>query len=423
VGIAAELRGVPAGTRRRRLLESRLFTQSVAFTLASVLTLALSAVGKAVLASQMAPDAFGRYAFCTSFLVFTALFFEFGLFTPAARRIARADPGDRPAVIGAALSLFVPVGGIFCLAVFAMSFAVEPAFGIDAGEPLRVTSALAFTYAFSVAAAQIAQGADRVGAYSMAGGAGQAAYLGGLLVVLATLGHVGVGAALVINGGGLLVMMATFVVILRPRRSDTGRHLRAIVRDARRWGIQLYIGRVLSVGTYNMDVLMVAAFTNARQTGFYALATALAAAAGIPVQGLAAASFGRMSRGQPIERRWLLIAWTFGAAGILGMALLAPLVVDLALSPAYHRVAVLTIPLAMAGAVRGVTGIYNTYLSARGRGRQLRNCGLVLTASNVVLNFGLIPPFGAMGAAWASVAALVFNYLAHLHYYRQERRG
>jgi O-antigen/teichoic acid export membrane protein len=130
-----------------------------------------------------------------------------------------------------------------------------------------------------------------------------------------------------------------------------------------------------------------------------------------------------MSRGQTIERRWLLIAWTFGAAGILGMILLAPLVVDLALPPAYHRVAVLTIPLAIAGAVRGVTGIYNTYLSAQGRGRQLRNCGLVLTASNLVLNFGLIPPFGAMGAAWASVAALVFNYLAHRHYYRQERRG
>ena len=63
------------------------------------------------------------------------------------------------------------------------------------------------------------------------------------------------------------------------------------------------------------------------------------------------------------------------------------------------------------------------YLSAHALGRALRNAGLVLTVSNVVFNFALIPPFGAAGAAWASVLALVANLAAHVVGYRRVAHG
>ena len=50
---------------------------------------------------------------------------------------------------------------------------------------------------------------------------------------------------------------------------------------------------------------------------------------------------------------------------------------------------------------------------------ELRNAGLVLTGSNIVFNFALIPPFGAQGAAWASLLALGVNFLAHVFFYRR----
>jgi O-antigen/teichoic acid export membrane protein len=81
--------------------------------------------------------------------------------------------------------------------------------------------------------------------------------------------------------------------------------------------------------------------------------------------------------------------------------------------------AALVLPLALAQCVRGVTTIYNTFLSAHGRGVELRNAGLVLTLSNLVFNFALIPSFGASGAAWASLLALVANFIAHVVFYRR----
>jgi O-antigen/teichoic acid export membrane protein len=75
--------------------------------------------------------------------------------------------------------------------------------------------------------------------------------------------------------------------------------------------------------------------------------------------------------------------------------------------------------LLAAQVVRSVTGLYNNFLSAKGLGKEMRNTGLVLTVSNIVLNFALIPSYGAMGAAWASLLALVANYLGYLYYYRK----
>jgi O-antigen/teichoic acid export membrane protein len=73
--------------------------------------------------------------------------------------------------------------------------------------------------------------------------------------------------------------------------------------------------------------------------------------------------------------------------------------------------------------VRGVTMVYNSFLSAQARGKELRNASAVLTISNLVLNFMLIPRFGALGAAWASFIALVLNLAAHVAYYRRAVGG
>jgi O-antigen/teichoic acid export membrane protein len=96
--------------------------------------------------------------------------------------------------------------------------------------------------------------------------------------------------------------------------------------------------------------------------------------------------------------------------------------IRLAFSPRYAPAAALVLPLALAQAVRGVTSLYNTFLSSHGRGRQLRNTSFVLTGSNLIFNFALIPPFGAAGAAWASLAALVVNLAAYVVFYRRTLR-
>lgn len=410
------------GPTFRQIVGSRLFAQSAAFTAGSLMVMLLGAAGKAILARHLTPSAFGLYAFATSLLAFAALFFEFGVFTPAARRIAHADRNAGAHLVGASLAIFVPIGGLFCATIVGLSFLASPVFGVNAGPALRAVSPLAFAYAFTAAATELAQGSDRVAVYTWASLAGQVLFVAALAAAAAT-GQLTVTLALLLNTLGMLVGLLAFVAALRPIFGQVLVHARSILADVRAWGFDMYVGRVLSIGTYNMDVLMVAVFATEKSVGWYVLAGALAQASGFPISGLGAALFAQLARAQRLEWQWLALAWSFGAFGVIGIAALAPVVVDVLFSSAYRPVATLAVPLAIAQAVRGVTTVYNTFLSAHGRGRELRNCGFVLTGSNLVFNFALIPPFGALGAAWASLGALIANYAAHVWQYRRLIRG
>jgi O-antigen/teichoic acid export membrane protein len=168
-----------------------------------------------------------------------------------------------------------------------------------------------------------------------------------------------------------------------------------------------------------MDVLMLGAFTTATSVAYYSLAGAIAAASGFPVIGLSTALFHRMVGRGEIKRQWLLVAWAVGlSSAALAWVFAAPFI-DAVFSHRYSPAVRLVAPLALAQAIRGVTSVYNSFLSAQARGTELRNTGVILTFSNIVLNFALIPPFGATGAAWASLIALIANLFAHVFYYRR----
>ena len=403
----------------RRLAGSRVFRQTALYTGAGGASMLLGGVAKAILAGQLEPAAYGTYEFAASLLMLLALVFDFGLIMSAARRLARGGERLRRELVGASMVAFAPLGLAFGVLVFGLSFVVDDVFSTNAGDALRISSPLAFVWAFPLVGELIGKGADRLHVFSFSQLAGRVAFVS-VLAGLAALGaDLSVTFALLLSSGGLLVSTVAFALWQRPRLARTGEHLRSFASDVRAWSFNQYVGRLFSIGTYNMDVLMVAGFADAESTGYYALASALTGLMSIPMTGLGAALYPRMAHRPRIEPRWLAGSWTIGAVGVVGIAFVAPPFIDLLFSDDYAPVAGLAIPLALGQAVRGVTSVYSNFLSSHGQGRSQRNAAFVLTVSNLVLNFALIPPFGATGAAWASFFALLANFAGYQFYYRR----
>jgi O-antigen/teichoic acid export membrane protein len=401
-----------------RLLRSRIAWQAAGFAGGSLLANAFAVVATALLTRNLGTSEFGSYAFGVSLLFFVALFFEFGLFFPAARVAAVANGREQREVVGAALLLYIPVGAAFSLTVFGLSFWVDDLFHVEAGHALRVVAGAAFAFPFVIVLQQLAQGVDRLHIASAATATAQGLLVALLALYLSLGGGLSATTSLLLRSFALLLASTAAAIWLRPVFGAAQRWMRELVRQAREYGFQVFVGRVLSIGTYNMDVLLLGLWTSSRSVGLYALAGSLALASGLPVTGMASALFAQMARAPVISRRWLMVATFVGAACALAVWLLAEPVIRIFFSARYVAAASLILPLALAQFVRGITGVYNAFLSAHGRGRELRNAGLVLTLSNLVFNFALIPPFGAKGAAWASLLALAANLLAHAMFYR-----
>jgi O-antigen/teichoic acid export membrane protein len=403
-----------------RLARTRTAQQAAAFVGANLLANALAVVSTAILTRNLATDDFGSYSFATSFLLFVAIFFEFGLFVPAARLAAIGDADARREIVGAALVAYVPVGFAFAATIFSLSFVVDQWFHVEAGDALRIAAPLTvgipFTY---LILQQLAQGVDRLHVASVATAFAQLLLVVLLGLWLGAFGSFSTSSALLLRVSAFLITVFVAIIWLKPRFARVRHWIQQLVRQAREWGFQLFVGRVLSIGTYNMDVLMLGIWTNSRAVGFYALAGSLAAVSGLPVTGMSAALFARMARANAIPHRFLTIAFGVGFVCAIAAWVLAEPVIRFLFSPRYVPAASLVLPLALAQLVRGVTGIFNTFLSGHGKGSDLRNAGFVLTGSNIAFNFALIPPFGAAGAAWASLVALVANLIAHVVFYRR----
>jgi O-antigen/teichoic acid export membrane protein len=404
-------------TSATAVARSSVARQTTLFAVSGGIVALMSAISTAILARNLSNSTFGSFSFAMSFLALVGLIFEFGLFLPASRLMAQGDVTARREYAGAALVVFAPIAIALCAAVFVFSSFTDHWFNVHAGEALRITAPLCFVYSFSRIGLQLAQGADKLHIYSVTSALSQALFLGSLVVAAALAEDLGLTLPLALRATASLVAGVVLVAWIRPRFQNWKRNVRELIQQAKVYGLEIYFGRLLGIGTYNLDVLMVAAWTNAREVGLYALAGAMATALGLPVLGFASALFPKMARQGILEKRWLILSALAGLAGLIFLWVAGGQLIDLFFSHRYRGAQEFVVPLAAAQAVRGVTSIYNSFLSAHARGKDLRNAALILTVSNVVLNFALIPSFGALGAAWASLTALTINLGAHIFFY------
>ncbi len=418
-GVAGSSRGESGILSRLRAVSTGVAGQATIFSVSSGAVSIAGAVSKVFLGGLLSLAGFGAFAFAVSLQVFAGMLFEFGLFLPVARAAARTEGIGRRELIGAALALYVPVGLLFSVTLFTLSFFVDDVFNVRAGEALRIAAPLGMVYPFTLIALKLAEGTRRLNLYSGTSLLGQFVFVAFLAIAIVTPFEVSPATALLARSAGLATGALILVTRLRPVFRHVRRHVAQFATDARAWGFQVYVGRVLSIGTYNMDVLMLGALTDAKTVGLYVLAGAIASIVGLPLSGAASALFPRMVASRGLRRRWIALGCATSGFGVIAAWVLAGPFLDAVFSPGYHAAARYVLPLAIAEAIRGVTGLFNSYLAAQARGRDLRNAGAVLTVSNLILNLALIPSYGATGAAWASVVALIANLAAHVHGYRR----
>ncbi len=406
----------------QRVLSSTLLRQSGLYTATNLGISLLGAVVSALLARNLTTNDFGAYSFASALLVFAAGFFEFGLFVPAGR-LASTDPdsGQRE-IAGAAVLTYVPVGIAFSLLILGLSFVADGLFRVHAGGILRMASIVAFALPFGLLAEWLAVGTGRLHRYSLVTFGAQ------LLFVILVSGAFALSKPISPAGAVSLQLAAialgwfAFVFWLRPKFSNARRRVGQLLGGARDYGLQVYLGRILSIATYNLDVPMLGALASPSAVGYYVLATAISGASGMPALAFSTALFRNLAGRPLIERRWLLISIAVASVSTALAWFLAAPFVRLIFTDRYAPAVALVVPLAAAAGVRGVTGLYNSFLTAHRRGKELRSAGMALTVSNLILNVALIPPFGAAGAAWASLIALIVNLGAHIIGYRRYRR-
>ncbi|MGH2358607.1 MAG: oligosaccharide flippase family protein [Candidatus Limnocylindria bacterium] len=245
----------------------------------------------------------------------------------------------------------------------------------------------------------------------------------GLMVALS------IGAAVGLDLGIRGVLIGTLVAeaAMLPVRLITARHMIGTRVSRRTLGTLLAYGIPLVPASLaywvfmTSDRVLLANLSTLAQVGLFSVATSLVNLTQIAVTALgqawsphavhayeedrdgAAQLFGRM------------MTYVLGAFGLLavGITAFAPALVDLLTGDEYTAAASAVGPLAIGMVAYASTQVTAGGITLTGRTAYLALLSWVAAIINVVLNLLLIPPFGMLGAAWASAAAYVGLTLAY----------
>ena len=232
-----------------------------------------------------------------------------------------------------------------------------------------------------------------------------------LLVVVLDEGPLGV---IVGNFTGTLLVYAALVGY---RREQLGLTFdRRLLREMNRFGMPLVPTALLLWVTSFSDRFFLVTLADATETGLYSVGVRIASAMVLLLTAFRMAwpAFAYSIEDDGEARRtygWVLTYLTVASTWVAtALALLSPWLVDWLAAPDFASASRVVGPLAFAAVAFG-----GYIVVAIGIGRQKRTqFNWVVTgaaaAVNVVLNLTLIPPYGMMGAAVATVAAYVVMF-------------
>lgn len=199
----------------------------------------------------------------------------------------------------------------------------------------------------------------------------------------------------------------------------------ALFRESVRDGAQLHIGAIAMYVYYRIDVLILNAYSQPAEVGYYFVAVTITEILFMLPVALQVVLYPRISQekaeplAQEMSARAARLALTGSIAGAAVMAAAAPLLVRLLAGRAFLPSVALIWILLPGAAVQVFVSVLSALWIRQGRFRALSLSAVALAVINVGLNLLLIPRWSAAGAAAATSATYAAGFLVTLEFVRR----
>jgi O-antigen/teichoic acid export membrane protein len=244
------------------------------------------------------------------------------------------------------------------------------------------------------------------------------------------------GAAIGLPAAAVVGALAGAILLIREARRDQVVDSGDSMPRAVRFGLQGWGANLLQQINYRFDVLILGGFASARDVGVYSIALTLTSVAWVLPQGLQTVLFPRvasldestlMGEITPDESDAALAKAVRHAvllslpAGVL-ISVLLIVAVPLLYGAKFADTTLLGFVLLPGVLLLGIGKVLSSGIAGRGYPRYTLYITAITTPLTLALYFGLIPAFGAWGAAASSSASYSFSALLALIYFRRVTR-
>lgn len=230
---------------------------------------------------------------------------------------------------------------------------------------------------------------------------------------------------LVMQYGMIAIVGTTAIWLSSPSFTNLKNTIKELNLENRRYGRQVYIGSLFGVSVGCLAPILLN-ILNSDNTfvGYFSLGIALAAPLSFLPSSIGTVYYKQFAHINRIDTKLLLFALALCLLSYLAFIILIYPVVSYVYPPEYSVVANYSIILAFGKLMHGCGDIFNRFLGAHGRGKELRNgaltCGTILIVGNLIGVYF----FGIYGAIATSVLSSMGYFVSmYIYYFSYTKTG
>lgn len=401
----------------KKILGSKVAHQTLFLFTAQIFGMVVGFVSNMLLAKQMGAVDFGIYSLSLAIIIFISIFFEFGYFSSASKMLAKNhDINLEKKIFGASIIIACVIFVLFLLFSLAISFLLDIIFDDKIGHIIRISSFVSWSFTIPFFMELILKGSNHIGYLAGFNIFSKILFVVFLLILFVFEGLAPLNALLSFS----LSYALAFVIygcILRPNFSGFSEILRTINLENKRYGMHVYVGRVIDVSTYNIDRLLIGYFISAKDVGFYGLANSMATPINSLSNAMSSTMFKTLANSSKIHPAVLKanLAWVFLAFILANM--LGNLIINFYLKEEYSDVLLLLFLMSIAVCFQALCQPYNAWISGHGYGKELKNANIKMTIVTAASSVLLVPVAGAVGACISSMISNLYSLFLYTKIY------
>ncbi|MGQ9806203.1 MAG: lipopolysaccharide biosynthesis protein [Chlorobiales bacterium] len=405
------------------LRESYLVRQTLLLYGSQLVMTGFGVLAYILMARKMTKEDFGDREVIMKLAVFASGFFEFGILTAGARLLAiQSEKRRERELFSLMLSIALGLLVLFALFLFVASFFVDSIF--QTSQPIGTTLALfslplAFIV-FKIYFQLLYQGTNEMLKLSFYNASVQVLFLT-FLMILWWQERVTTFFVIAVYSFSSCAVALFLIAKGKPSIAAFGEFKAALWEEIKRYGAKFYVGRTLAVLTQNLDSMLLAALFTSVNVGVYAVMVFFVSPMQMFSDAYLVVRFKKLSSLEAIPSS----LFNANAAVLLAIAvmyLLAGQWIFEWVFPKYREHTMLLYPLLFATLINGLSKPYNYFFAAKGLGDVLLRVGLAFTASNLLMDFLLIPNYAETGAAMAMLISMIVLWAVQVYLYQKVKK-
>lgn len=386
-------------------IKSPITNQAGLLLLATASNIITQIVINALLARFLSQEEYGNYSYFINLFTFCQTIFNFGFFYTICRLVSiSTDNQEARAYYYEGLKYLLLLSILMIIALYTYSFIeLEGLKKNDIEKVFWIIAPLSFVYLITNYNEQILQGNNKIKELAISRGMPKFVYAFLLSVVFFCGIKVSLLAFLILYLGSHLAVYIYLIKHLSPIRDKASRFKEIYIKN-KTFGINIYLGSILSVGVANLMGLIISKFCNNNvELGFYNIALQITAPLTLIPNILSTVFFARFANNYILRKKLVICVALISVTLYTVLFFFSNIIITAIFGSSYLPAAQLIKILGLGSLLYGIADFFNRYILAKGMSNIIRNIATTVGVVYLLLGLFLIPKYFAEGASYAKV--------------------